>query len=92
MYWMLNFVTGDNDYPQAVLIRGIEACTGPGRIGKLLELDKSFYGENLETSNRIWVEESVVSGEILTAPRIGVDYAGEIWKNKPWRFVLRPEE
>ena len=56
MYWMLNLVTGSNDEPQAVLIRGINDIKGPGKVGRLLELDKSFYGENLFTSNRIWIE------------------------------------
>lgn len=87
MYWLLNIVTGKKDHPQAVLIRGIEECLGPGRIGKLLQLDKSFYGENLETSSRIWIEDSSLKGSVLSTPRIGVDYAGEIWKNKPWRFI-----
>lgn len=88
MYWMLNFVTAEKDQPQAVLIRGIEGCIGPGRIGKKLKLDKSFYGENLGNSDRIWVENSKIEGEILATPRIGIDYAGEFWKNKLWRFVL----
>lgn len=88
MYWMLNFVTADENEPQAVLIRGIENCVGPGRLGKFLELDKSFYGEDLDISNRIWLEDSGLNGKIISTPRIGIDYAGEIWKNKPWRFVL----
>lgn len=88
MYWMLNFVTGKEDHPQAVLIRGIEDCIGPGRLGRFLQLDKSFYGEDLETSGRIWLEDSKHDGKIISTPRIGIDYAGEIWKNKPWRFVL----
>ena len=92
MYWMLNFVTGKEDEPQAVLIRGIEGCSGPGRIGKLLQLDLSFYGEDLETSKRIWLEASEIEGEVITTPRIGIDYAGEFWKNKPWRFVLQDFE
>ena len=89
MYWMLNFVTGKEEEPQAVLIRGIENCSGPGRIGKFLKLDKSFYGENLECSERIWVEDSKFEGEIFATPRIGIDYAGEIWKEMPWRFVMK---
>lgn len=88
MYWMLNFVTGQKDHPQAVLIRGVENCIGPGRLGRMLQLDKSFYGEDIETSDRIWLENSDIKGTIITTPRIGIDYAGEIWKNKPWRFVL----
>ncbi len=88
MYWMLNFVTGKEEEPQAVLIRGIENCIGPGRLGKFLELDKSFYGEDLDISTRIWLEDTEAEGKIIATPRIGIDYAGEIWINKPWRFVL----
>ncbi len=92
IHWLLNIVTGAEESPQAVLIRGLEHCSGPGRVGKWLKMDSSFYGEPLDTSNRIWVEDSSISGEIITTARIGVDFAGPIWKNKPWRFVLRPKQ
>jgi len=88
MYWMLNIVTGTENDPQAVLIRGFENCKGPGRVAKLLGIDKSFYGEDLTSSSRIWIEESGISPSFETAPRIGVDYAGEYWKNKQWRFFI----
>ena len=58
IYWMLNIVTGIVDEPKAVLIRGVENISGPGRVGVALQLDKSFYGENLLTSDRIWIEDS----------------------------------
>lgn len=90
-YWLLNIVTGKAGQPEAVLIRGLSTVTGPGRIGNLLELDKSFYGEDLGTSERLWIEESDVQGTITAGPRIGVDYAGDVWKNMPWRFVLVPD-
>ena len=86
MYWMLNFVTGKNEEASAVLIRGLEGVSGPGKVGKELQLDKSFYGENLETSERIWVEDDNFYSEIVATPRIGINYAGEPWISKPWRF------
>lgn len=89
MYWMLNFVTGKENDASAVLIRGIEGISGPGRVGKALQLDKSFYGENLEKSNRIWVEEGALSPEFMTTPRIGINYAGEPWVSKHWRFLMK---
>ena len=46
MYWMLNFVTGKPGDSSAVLIRGVEGVSGPGRVGRTLQLDKSFYGES----------------------------------------------
>lgn len=88
VHWLLNIVTGPQDHPEAVLIRGIEACNGPGRVGKLLEIDRSFYGEDLAESQRLWIEESDLEGAISSSSRIGIDYAGEFWKNKPWRFKL----
>lgn len=86
MYWMLNFVTGGDGHPQAVLIRGVDKVIGSGRVGRLLQLDKSFYGEDLCASSRLWVEDTPVITTFATAPRVGVDYAKE-WKDMEWRFI-----
>ena len=88
MYWMLNVVTGTADHPQAVLIRGIGSITGSGKVGRELRMDKTFYGESLIDSNRIWIEDAHEVSNFKTAPRVGVDYAGDDWKNKHWRFIL----
>lgn len=88
MYWMLNIVTGKENFPQAVLIRGLENCSGPGRVTKLLGVDKTYYGEDLITSKRIWIEDSGIAPIYKTAPRIGINYAGEPWKSKLWRYYL----
>lgn len=87
MYWLLNLVTGSEGDASAVLIRGIEGCSGPGRVGRELKLDRSFYGESLITSPRIWIEDAQPVAEIKTSKRIGIGYAGE-WANKLWRFYL----
>jgi len=88
MYWMLNVVTGLEDNPQAILIRAVDGIYGPGRLGRHLQLDRSFYGEQLQQCNRLWFEFGHTKENINCYPRIGVDYAGEIWKNKPWRFTV----
>jgi DNA-3-methyladenine glycosylase len=87
MYWLLNLVTGEEGYPSAVLIRGIDGFSGPGRLGRELQLDKSFYGENLQASPRLWVENAKPVTEYKTSKRIGIGYAGE-WADKMWRFYL----
>lgn len=87
-YWLLNFVTEKEGNASAVLIRGLEGFPGPGRLGRELQLDKSFYGEELELSNRLWLETAPEVAEICCSPRIGVHYAGEPWVSKPWRFNL----
>jgi DNA-3-methyladenine glycosylase len=86
MYWMLNIVTGKENEPQAALIRGLENVSGPGRVGKALQLDAGFYGETL-LSERIWLEYAAPVLQYETTHRIGVDYAAE-WKEKAWRFVI----
>jgi DNA-3-methyladenine glycosylase len=90
MYWMLNFVTAAENEPQAALIRGIEGYNGPGKLTKALGIDRSFYGEDLVTSGRIWIEDTGNKPAIKTGPRIGVDYAGGYWSKKPWRFNILP--
>lgn len=87
IYWMLNIVTGVRDEASAVLIRGVHNVSGPGRVGKALQLDKTFYGEDLYLSDRIWIEDSSLSPVYKTLPRVGIDYAGEPWISKPWRFM-----
>jgi DNA-3-methyladenine glycosylase len=89
MYWMLNFVTGEENDASAVLIRGVQGISGPGRVGKALQLDKSFNGENLFTSERIWIENAETVAKFTTSPRIGINYAGEPWISKPWRFMTK---
>lgn len=90
MYWMLNIVTGEKDNPQAILIRGVINCSGPGRVGKLLGIDKTYYGEDLTCSNKIWIEKhlEISSNNMVRKSRVGIDYAREEWKNKNWRYIL----
>lgn len=89
MYWMLNLVTGEPGHPCAVLIRGLEGISGPGRVGRELRLDKTFYGEEVETSDRIWIESEGDEPIFETSVRIGIQYAGAEWAEKPWRFVAK---
>jgi DNA-3-methyladenine glycosylase len=91
MYWMLNIVTGTIDIPQAVLIRGIEGFSGPGRLSKHLEIDRTFYGENICNSNRIRIIDKGIKVRIETSPRVGINYSGEPWTNMLWRYTLKPE-
>jgi len=90
MYNMFNIVTGEEEYPAAVLIRGAGPHDGPGKLTKALGIDRSIHGMTLGKKNGIWIEErtcEVCSSDILATPRIGVAYAKE-WATKELRFVL----
>ena len=99
MHWMLNIVTAGKDIPECVLIRAIaskeiplERTNGPGKLTKYLEIDKKLYGEDLTKSNKIWLEPEKEKEEIKSSPRINIDYAGNYWADKNWRFFIKKYE
>jgi DNA-3-methyladenine glycosylase len=88
---MLNLVTGPADHPAAILIRGVSGLIGPGRLTKHLHITRALNGLPAAKKSGLWIEDRgtlVLPEQISRTPRIGVDYAGPIWSQKPWRFVL----
>lgn len=65
--------------------------SGPGKLCRHLQVDRSLNKEDLIISRRLWFEDRGVQikpGQIKRVPRVGVDYAGK-YKNKLWRLVLK---
>lgn len=94
MHWQFNVSTGKEGEPECVLIRALDKkeAFGPGKVCRYLKLDKSFYGEDLVKSKRIWIEdrgEKIKKDEVLATARIGIDYAGPYWSRRKWRFILK---
>jgi DNA-3-methyladenine glycosylase len=86
---MLNLVTGPAGQPSAVLIRGLEKVSGPGRLTKRLGLTRALNNQPASPESGLYLENHgvVVSPRhIKSGPRIGVAYAGPVWSAKPWRF------
>lgn len=102
MYHCLNIVTEPEEYPAAVLIRGLEILgenhlpelprriDGPGRVCRFLGVDRTHNRLDATLGTTLWIEDqglAVSRKQIQTLPRIGIDYAGE-WAQKLWRFCL----
>lgn len=87
MYQMLNFVTEKENLPHAVLIRGAGEFNGPGKLTKALKITGILNRKNICTNGELWIEDDGYKADISTAPRIGIDYAGEEWASKPWRYI-----
>jgi DNA-3-methyladenine glycosylase len=86
---MLNLVTGPEGYPAAILIRGLDSVSGPGRLTRSLGLDLRFNGLPAAPDSGLFLEDigqAVARKSIRRTPRIGVGYAGPVWAAKPYRF------
>ena len=86
---LLNLVTGEEDHPEAVLIRGIEGASGPGRVTKALSVTCADNRLLLTPENGIWIEDDDTPPPAYVAlPRVGIDYAAEADRLRPWRFLV----
>jgi len=91
---MLNLVVGPEGFPAAILVRGVHDMIGPGRVTKALQIGRSLNGQSASPASGLWIEDQgikVPKSWIIAGPRVGVDYAGEIWAAKPWRFQIDPK-
>ncbi|MCL2521393.1 MAG: DNA-3-methyladenine glycosylase [Erysipelotrichales bacterium] len=89
IHYLFNVVTGPKDHPEALLIRGVENYSGPGRLTKALNINKALNGEDFVISDKIWLEDDGFIAEYELSKRIGIDYANIEDRDKLWRLVLK---
>ena len=87
MHWLMNVITGQPEQPQGVLIRAGEIHNGPAKLTKYLQIDKAFNGGSFVTHPDLWIEDDGFRTDLRTDVRVGIDYAGDYWKNMPWRWI-----
>ena len=92
MHFMLNIVTGPKDHPEAVLIRGVEGANGPGRATKHMQITPKDNGLSLTEEKGIWIEDDGLKFDYTALPRVGIDYASEEDRNRPWRYIIKERE
>jgi DNA-3-methyladenine glycosylase len=67
-------------------------ASGPARLCQAMAVNRSFDGHDLTIGTDLWLavpDERVPNVDIQSGPRIGVDYAGPGWAERPWRFSVR---
>jgi len=92
MYWMLNIVTGPKDYPAALLIRGAGEFNGPGKLTRVLSINKSLNNKKCSRDSGLWFqknENEKADKKIIKTNRIGVQYAGPVWSKRKLRFIYK---
>jgi DNA-3-methyladenine glycosylase len=89
----LNFVCQPEGLPEAILVRALAPgprtgrCSGPGLVCRALDIDRQLDGAALAPPSLYLVDDGWRPEEVIQAPRIGVDYAGD-WRHRPWRYLL----
>jgi len=95
VHWMLNVVTREKGFPAAVLIRGCDRVSGPGRLTRELAIGRADNAIRAARARGLWIERGpggVPDDAVATGPRVGIGYAGEPWTSIPWRFRWRAGE
>lgn len=90
MHHLLNLVTGAPGHPEAVLIRGVEGISGPGRVTRALHITKAENRLPLTPDAGLWVEDDgTPPPEVAKLPRVGIDYAAEKDRERLWRYLAK---
>lgn len=85
---LMNIVTGDENDPQAVLIRCCEGAAGPGRLTKALGITREHNRQRIVDNGEVWIEDDGTAVTVRTDKRVGIGYASQADQDRPWRFIL----
>ena len=63
-------------------------ASGPGLVAAAFGLTRADTGlDLLDPAAAVRIEQGSRPARIEATPRIGVEYAGEPWRSRPWRFL-----
>lgn len=86
IHWLLNVITGPEDFPQGVLIRACEGFEGTGKLTKYLGITGAQNGIDICSSPLLRIEDEGRMVNITTDKRVGIAYAEEADRERLWRF------
>ena len=89
IHWLMNIVTGEEDVPEAVLIRACVDANGPGKLTKKLSITGELNGQSVCEDNRLWIADDGYYCEIYTDKRVGIAYAAQEDQDRLWRFIMK---
>ena len=88
VHWLLNIVTGEENQPEAVLIRACVDAEGPGRLTKKLGITGELNRQSI-CGNVLYVEDDGFTCDVTTEKRVGISYASREDQDRLWRFKLQ---
>jgi len=87
VHWLLNIVTGEENQPEAVLIRACVDANGPGKLTKRLGITGELNRQNI-CDDKLYIIDDGFACEVTTDKRVGIGYASEEDQDRPWRFKM----
>ena len=88
MHWLLNIVTGEENQPEAVLIRACVEANGPGKLTKRLGITGDLNRQSI-CADTLYIEDDGFACEVTTDKRVGIGYATQEDQDRLWRFKLQ---
>jgi len=88
VHWLLNIVTGEEDKPEAVLIRACVDANGPGKLTKKLGITGELNRHSI-CGDDLYIIDDGFSCDVTNDKRVGIAYAAEEDQNRLWRFKMQ---
>lgn len=88
IHWLMNVVTGEENEPEAVLIRACAEAPGPGKLTKALAITGQFNRMNVCEQDLLWIADDGFSCRVRTDKRVGIGYASQEDQLRLWRFIM----
>ncbi len=85
---LFNVVSGEEGHPEAVLIRGVEGYSGPGKLTKAMAIDMSLNMTDMTKSDELWLEDYGHKVKFNRSKRVGIDYATPKYRDILWRYIV----
>ena len=88
VHWLLNIVAGEENEPEAVLIRACCDAEGPGKLTKKLGITGTLNRGNI-CGDDLYIIDDGFQCEITTDKRVGIGYASQEDQDRLWRFKMQ---
>ncbi len=88
IHWLLNIVTGDEEDPQAVLIRACLEAPGPGKLTKALGITGEYNRKSILDTPDLWIGDDGYRCSVETDTRVGIGYASKEDQARLWRYKI----
>ena len=87
MHWLLNIVTGEENQPEAVLIRACVEASGPAKLTKHLGITGDLNRKNI-CGEALYILDDGFTCDVTTDKRVGIGYATQEDQDRLWRFKM----